>query len=136
MARKDVTWVPDPAGQQFEFRSWEGTVGKFMRKKTTEVHIRSKVTAPRRTGALAAGHIKSEGHTNSGELEGQVIAVPEYALYVHEGTKPHVILPRRKKVLRFFSQGIMVFTPDVFHPGNKANKYMLRALQKAIKTFS
>lgn len=50
----------------------------------------------------------------------------KYALYVHEGTKPHTIVPNRKKVLRFKIGGKWVYAKRVSHPGTKANKFVER----------
>ena len=48
----------------------------------------------------------------------------EYAEYVTQGTRPHVILPRKPGgVLVFESNGQTVFTRRVNHPGTKANDF-------------
>ncbi|WP_171021284.1 hypothetical protein, partial [Glutamicibacter sp. V16R2B1] len=48
------------------------------------------------------------------------------ALLHHEGSRPHVIVPRRKKVLVFVPRGggPWVFTKRVRHPGFRGNKYL------------
>lgn len=53
-----------------------------------------------------------------------------YALYVHEGTQPHVITPKKAPRLVFFwgKAGKIVAFPRVNHPGNKPNRFLLRAL--------
>ncbi len=53
-----------------------------------------------------------------------------HALFVHWGTKPHVIRPRKKKVLRWpVAAGAAGyrFARVVHHPGTKADTYLLRA---------
>lgn len=42
-----------------------------------------------------------------------------YADAVEAGTGPHVITPKRARVLRFTSRGAVVFTRRVNHPGTK-----------------
>lgn len=49
-----------------------------------------------------------------------------YGQFVREGTKPHVILPRKGKYLRFEIGGRVVYTKRVNHPGSKPNPYHKR----------
>lgn len=59
---------------------------------------------------------------------------PETARYVmahHDGARPHVIRPRRKKALKFQSGGKTVFAKKVNHPGNRANPFLFRGGQLA-----
>jgi len=56
-------------------------------------------------------------------------ARPKYALFVEAGTKPHVILPRRKPFLRFQVAGRWVSSKGVNHPGTKARKFMFEAAE-------
>lgn len=55
----------------------------------------------------------------------------KYALPVHEGSRPHVILPVRKQVLAFKKNGKMVFARRVNHPGSKGNKFVERTVSRA-----
>jgi hypothetical protein len=57
------------------------------------------------------------------------------AFYHHEGTRPHVIRPRRRKALRFLSSraGGIVFARRVFHPGTRANPFLRDALREVIR---
>jgi len=52
-------------------------------------------------------------------------ALIDYARYVHNGTRPYVIRPKRKKALRT-PYGIF---KKVNHPGISANPYLDRALR-------
>lgn len=70
-----------------------------------------------------------------------------YAIPVHQGSRPHDIVPRRAKVLRWpvkgsarlsgaaKSGGAVIFARRVHHPGNKPNPWIIRGLQKAIGVF-
>lgn len=60
---------------------------------------------------------------------GVVKATAGHASYVHEGTRPHVILPRDKKALYWPGAGHPV--KKVHHPGTKANPFFERAIRKA-----
>lgn len=51
----------------------------------------------------------------------------DYLKFVLEGTKPHVIVPRAAKALRFMVRGKLVFATRVMHPGTKANPFPDRA---------
>lgn len=51
----------------------------------------------------------------------------DYALYVHEGTRPHVIRPRNAQALRFNVGGREVFAKRVDHPGTKARPFLRNA---------
>lgn len=49
-----------------------------------------------------------------------------YAKFVHDGTRPHIIKAKNKKVLANKRAGV-VFGKKVKHPGNKANPYLMNA---------
>lgn len=53
------------------------------------------------------------------------------ALYVTRGTRPHLIRPVRARVLRFEVGGRVVYASVVHHPGNRPNRFMVRALRRA-----
>lgn len=57
------------------------------------------------------------------------------ALLHHEGTRPHVIVPRNAQYLVFFSQraGRVIWARRVMHPGTKPNKYLTDNLHLAIE---
>lgn len=52
-----------------------------------------------------------------------------YAIYVHEGTRPHTIVPRFKQAL--FWEGAAHPVKRVLHPGTRANPFMERVAEKA-----
>lgn len=54
-----------------------------------------------------------------------------YGVYVDQGTKPHVILPRYKKMLAFKVDGKWVRAKRVNHPGTKANPFFSNAVDAA-----
>lgn len=58
-----------------------------------------------------------------------------YGVYVDQGTKPHVILPRRKKMLAFQKDGRWVFAKRVNHPGTRAQPFFTDAVAEA-QTFA
>lgn len=57
-----------------------------------------------------------------------------YALYVHEGTRPHTIVGKRspERLLRFKHRGKVVYAKKVNHPGTKKNRYLSKHLRESI----
>jgi len=55
----------------------------------------------------------------------------KYALPVHEGTQPHVIVPVKKQALVFKKGGKMVFARRINHPGTKPNRFVERTVAKS-----
>lgn len=49
------------------------------------------------------------------------------------GTRPHLIVPRTKKVLRFVGRGAVVFAKKVRHPGTRKNDFITKNLPLAAK---
>lgn len=65
--------------------------------------------------------------TESGD-EVRISTNVAYAQYVHDGTRPHVIRPRRRQALRFVVGGRVVYAKVVHHPGTRARPFLTRAL--------
>src|SRR5574337_395345 len=62
--------------------------------------------------------------------------IAPHAIFVHWGTRPHVIRPRNKKVLRFQpGGGPFVFARKVQHPGYKGDAWLATAAAEAIRRF-
>ena len=73
-----------------------------------------------RTG-LAERSIRTAEARKGQTLSGTVYTALDYGVYLHEGTKPHVIEPRR-------DGGAFVFARRVKHPGTKKDPYIYEAL--------
>jgi hypothetical protein len=58
------------------------------------------------------------------------------ALWVNLGTRPHVIMPKNKKALRWASGGRFFFAGKVNHPGYRGDAYIIRAATLAVQQFS
>lgn len=105
------------------FYSTTGEVGRYLAKRGFRVRRAAKKQVGFRTGALRSS-IHMRHYRDS---RGQFIEVGSklsYARMHHEGTKPHTILPNKRRVLRFFSKGFMVYTLAVNHPGTRPNRYL------------
>ncbi|WP_203236860.1 hypothetical protein [Nocardia panacis] len=59
----------------------------------------------------------------------EVFATARYAKWVHDGTAPHTIVPRRAQVLRFEVGGHIVFARRVQHPGYRGNAFLSSAVR-------
>lgn len=106
-----------------------------------------KRLVPRKTGNLGRT-IHLERVTAK---EAFTVASAHYAAHVEFGTKPHVIMPRNRSVLRFPGKGTattlagrvtsgaarlgnsaFVFAGKVNHPGTRAQPFMLPGAKRAI----
>lgn len=84
-----------------------------------------------RTGNL--GRTIGEGaitFTGPRTVHGSVHANADYAVYVHEGTRAHVIRPVKAQALRFQIGGRTVFAKLVRHPGMKARPFLRNAAER------
>lgn len=54
-----------------------------------------------------------------------------YASFVENGTKPHMIEPKRKQALRFVQNGAVRFSRIVHHPGTTPRPFMAQAQERA-----
>lgn len=68
-----------------------------------------------------------------GEFRGVVKVNHHAAIYVINGTRPHIIRPRRPGgVLRFTVNGRVVYARYANHPGTKPNDFLRKALRAAL----
>jgi len=63
-------------------------------------------------------------------VNNRVAAMARYAPFVEFGTRPHIILPRRKKALRFIKDDKEIFAKRVRHPGSKAYPFLFADIQR------
>jgi len=109
-------------------------------KKAPDIASKELQQATKEAGKIILATEKTEVPVKTGQLRRSItldykpISVSiyptvNYAFSVHEGTKPHVILPKGK-VLAFKKNGKMIFARRVNHPGNKPNKFVERTVDK------
>lgn len=107
-----------------------GDAGRYLRSLGEAVATAAAVQAPVDSGRLRASIRVEQNASNV-----RVVADTSYAAAVHEGAKPHVITPKRARMLRFPTKaGEVVFAPQVNHPGNAPNPFLLRALQQVVRS--
>lgn len=109
-----------------------GLVGRHLRVKGQKIVSLAKSQAGKRTGALRASiHVSKRGRYVAGQYIQVGSYVPHAAAH-HEGTRPRVIIPQKRRVLRFFVKGVLVFRPVVLHPGTRPNRYLVDSMRKVI----
>ena len=91
---------------------------------------RAKVLAPVRTGRLRSSIRAEEPRIFSLRGSVKVGSDLEYAAFVNDGTRPHIIRPRRAQVLRFTVGGRTVFAKVVHHPGTRARPFLDQAARE------
>jgi len=121
----------DKAGFDYAFNMPEGDpVGRWMNRRGKIALRAAKAKVGVNTGALRAA-ISME-HDRRGAGRQQQIRIGTgfraqkrgYALYHHEGTRPHEIRGKQGRLLSFRVGGKRVYAKSVRHPGTKGNPYL------------
>jgi hypothetical protein len=63
------------------------------------------------------------------DTSARIIAQADYAKHVELGTKPHVILPKRRRALKIPTPEGYIFRKKVNHPGSKPYPFFFANLQ-------
>lgn len=109
----------------------DGVVRRVTESAAKRIARRAQVLAPVRTGRLRDSIRAGEARrTGPAEMTAEVTAGAAHAVYVHEGTSPHVIRPRTGKALRFTAGGQLVFARSVMHPGTSPNRFLIQAMNE------
>jgi len=105
-----------------------GQVGRYMKYQGRKIMVRAKAQVGVKSGALRANIHMRHVRIKRGQYI-KIIASLRYARMHHDGTRPHVILPRKRQVLRFMSKGQIINTHMVLHPGTKPNRFLTDQLK-------
>lgn len=89
----------------------------------------------RRTNPVDTGNMRDKTTVREQVSAGgvRVVAVvdTDYAIYVSEGTRPHIIRPRPpRKALRFTVGGRVVYAAKVNHPGTRPNPWFRDSVRR------
>ena len=114
-----------PAALASLTKSPDGLLGRWMQTRGRIVQLAAIRDCPKRTGKLSESIIMRWAPTLQGQ-EVRVIARQPYAIYVHEGTKSHVITGN--PTLAFMWHGEMAYFHSVQHPGTQPNKFLSKQL--------
>jgi hypothetical protein len=116
-------------GLHARFRAVEKAPAGMLRDLAIRAVAEQKRGAPVKTGNLRRTIHLGSVTTRSATT----VASAKYAPAVEFGTRPHIIRPRRAKVLRFAAGGRVVFTKLVRHPGTKPQPFMIPGARKALE---
>lgn len=112
-----------PGALDYVLNNPSGDVGLYLRKRGRLI-----VAAAKRQVGVETGRLQNSinfTHLRDGRSQYLWIGSKEaHALMHHEGTRPHVILPREAPILRFSSGSRIVYTRHVNHPGTRPNRYL------------
>src|SRR5688572_9681029 len=98
-----------------------GPVVGEIQRKTVKAHGVARAECPVDTGRLRSS-IRWRMATDSRGVHGIVGTDADYAVYVHQGTRPHSIQPRTKKAL--FWKGARHPVRGVQHPGTRGVPFL------------
>lgn len=121
----------NPVAIRHVFRDQDGPVGQELDRDARLVLNQARRLVRVRTGRLIASGRIEAGIGGLGPYRDVTFGVPgitDYLDYEHDGTSPHVIRPRRRKVLRFIWHGRVVYAHRVNHPGTSGSRFLTRAL--------
>jgi len=115
-------------------KSQRGPVAAHIREIGRQTTVTAKLLAGMRTGRLKRSIKMTRDRTMTGEYAVLVGADVRHALVHHQGARPHVITPRSPSgMLVFRGRRGTVITSRVNHPGHRANNYLTRALEMAVR---
>lgn len=96
-------------------------------KTVLTVERDAKKLAPVNKGT-GGGNLRQSIRSSSNGMSGSVEVGASYAVPVHEGTRPHVIMAKKARVLANRRTGQM-FGKRVNHPGTKAQPFLREAVE-------
>lgn len=117
-----VTIDPGRIAQALRLRN--GVVARRLGKRADRV---ARIAAREAPGTMGA-YVTSRVVDGPGGLQGVITCDHPAVLYVLDGTRPHLIRPRRAQALRFTIGNRVIFARLVRHPGTRANNFLGRAL--------
>lgn len=107
-----------------------GLVYRNMERRVRRVEREAIRRAPGSVGQ----HIRASIQRGpGGEFRGVIRSSHPASIFLVNGTRPHMIFPRRPDgVLRFTVGGQVVYAKVVNHPGSKPNDFLRQALRAAL----
>jgi hypothetical protein len=131
MARVTSGFIASESGRNAEINA---ILQRRMRQIIRLVAADARTNAPVDTGRMAQA-IKEDPIVSNGPLRvvGGVTSHAPYSVFVHQGTRPHVIRPRNAAALRFQSGGATVFASSVNHPGTRARPFLTNAVARVLR---
>lgn len=96
-------------------------------RRATLVQAAARQRVGKRTRKLERSIVKRPG-ADATSAYVDVVAEQPYARMHHDGTGPHLITPRYRKVLRFPAGSGVVFAYRARHPGTRPNRFLTDVL--------
>ncbi len=115
----------DPGRIARALRLRNGVVARRLAERTERTARIAEREAPGSMGRYVTWRVQDGPRGLQGVIECNHPAVR----YVLEGTRPHLIRPRRAKALRFEVRGRVVYSAYARHPGTRANNVLVRGTQ-------
>ncbi|MFJ1695654.1 hypothetical protein ACIOHC_10965 [Streptomyces sp. NPDC088252] len=103
-----------------------GRAERKLRERTERVATIAEREAPGSMGRYISWKVVP----GPGGLQGVIVCDHPAVRYVLDGTRPHVIRPRRAQALRFTVGGRVVYAAYARHPGTRPNNFLARALRE------
>lgn len=117
----------DPGKIARTLRLRNGVVARRLAERTARTARIAEREAPGSMGRYISWKV-TDGPRG---LQGVIVCDHPAVRYVLDGTRPHIIRPRKKNgVLRFEVRGRVVYSAYVRHPGTRANDFLGRALHE------
>lgn len=122
-----------------EFRKFmaspQGEPFRLMQRAVDDTMVRAPQWTRRltttRTGQLSSSFVRTPVAVQGAKLIGGVENTASYAHFVHDGTRPHAITPRRVSWLTWINPGgVQVWAKKVSHPGTSPRPFLLNAAQE------
>lgn len=113
-------------------RNPAGPVGRDLSKRGNKVLAAARIQVGVSTENLKKSLKVVHNRTTRSQYVKVGSTTVKYALAHHEGTRPHIITPKRAQVMVFESKGQVIYATRVKHPGTKANRYLSDNLYLAL----
>lgn len=119
----------------FELNHSHGTVGRMLHRTGNRITQLAKLQVGKKTGRLK-NSIRFQ-HIRRSVLGPRVKvgAYTKYALAHHQGTRPHIITPRKPGGTLIFRKGPRIIaTKVVRHPGTRPNRYLTVPMVRVVSS--
>lgn len=130
-----LVWRPDRSAMRSFLSGGSGPAYKATKRVQTRTLAYARAASPVDTGNLKSSHVATPIVVSGQSVTAGVENTSKYALFVHEGTRAHRIVPRRAKMLAWIPRGAgkAVFAREVMHPGTRKNPWLGKAAELAAR---
>lgn len=122
----------DAAAMDWLLRAPNGGVGRHLGVMGIRIIAMAKRLTGNNTGRLAKSLQMRQTRVAGGQ-QVRVFSNVNYAYFVHEGTRPHVIDPPGNRAMVFNAGGRRVYAEKVNHPGTRGKRYLTIPLRQVVR---